>query len=203
MKAIILLLCLLAIFAGVLFCWRQLRLERPPPVITSQGPTVERLERLSHLVTSRVYVVDVLIGEGEGCRGVWLIYGDAWLAVDLSKAVIVEKDEAAKQALIRLPQPAVLTARVNHEKTKVWELRTTTWIPWHADQDRLRDEVMLQAQRLVGAAAAAKENIEHARRAAEVIIRVLYEEVGWDVKIIWAEKRAANVNAVPAGLCQR
>jgi hypothetical protein len=42
---------------------------RAPVIVHSQGPTVERLERLSHLVTTRVYVADVLTGEGEGCRG--------------------------------------------------------------------------------------------------------------------------------------
>ena len=87
--------------------------------------------------------------------------------MDLSKAVIVEKDEAVKRAVIHLPQPAVIVARVDHEKTRTWEVRSTTWIPWRADQDRLRDEVMLQAQRMVAQAAGSKENIEQAKRAAE------------------------------------
>jgi hypothetical protein len=61
-----------------------------------------------------------------------------------------------------------------------------TWLPWNANQDRLRDEVMLQAQRLVAQAAGSKENIEQAKRAAETIIAALYEHVGWDVQIGWA-----------------
>jgi hypothetical protein len=43
----------------------------PAPVsvtVQSQGPTIERLERLSQLVTTRVSVADVLVGEGEGIR---------------------------------------------------------------------------------------------------------------------------------------
>ena len=60
--------------AGVLFAVFRLQLS-PSVVVTSQGPTIERLERLSHLVTTRVYVADVLIGEGDGCRGAWLIPG--------------------------------------------------------------------------------------------------------------------------------
>jgi hypothetical protein len=40
---------------------------RPAPItVQSQGPTIQRLERLSHLVTSRVSVANVLVGEGEG-----------------------------------------------------------------------------------------------------------------------------------------
>jgi hypothetical protein len=203
LKAILLAFILLAAAIGLLFCLRQLRVAQPPPtvVVTSQGPTIERLERLSHLVTSRVYVVDVLIGEGEGCRGAWLIRGDALIAVPLNKAAITEKDESAKRATIRLPQPEVLTARVDHERTRSWEVRTTTWIPWHADQDRLRDEVMLQAQRMVSQTAGSKEHLDQAKRAAEVIIAALYEHVGWELKIVWQEPanaRAADAKAVAA-----
>ena len=199
-------LILLAVFAGLLVCLRQFHVEQPP-VVTSQGPTIERLERLSSLVTSRVYVVDVLIGEGEGCHGAWLIRGDSLIAVNLGQAAITDKDETAKRATIRLPQPETLQARVDHEKTRTWEVKTTTWIPWQADQDKLRDAVMLQAQRLVAHAAGSKENIEQAKRAADVIIGALYEQVGWNVKVVWAETANAQVasdaTAVTAGTCQR
>jgi len=191
MKLIILALGLLAVFAGVLVCLRQLRIEQPPPVVVkSQGPTIERLERLSSLVTSRVSVADILIGEGEGCCGAWLIRGDALLAVDLSHAQITEKDEGARRATIVLPPPGILQPRVDHERTKTWEVRRNVWLPWHADQDKLRDAVMLQAQCLVSQAAASKENIEQAKRSAAAILRALFEELGWDVRICWQETHA-------------
>lgn len=89
---------------------------------------------------------------------------------------------------------------VDHEKSRVWEMRTTTWIPWHAQPGRLLDEVMLQAQRMVAQAAGSKENIDQARRQAEVIIGALYEHVGWDVKVVWEETPAAQA---AAETCQR
>ena len=47
MKTIILVLGLLAVF-GLLVCFRQFRVEKPPPIaVSSAGPTIERLERLS------------------------------------------------------------------------------------------------------------------------------------------------------------
>jgi len=209
-KTIILELGLLVVLAGLLvFCLRQRHVEPPPlpVVVKSQGPTIERLERLSHLVTSRVYVVDVLIGEGEGYRGAWLIRGDALIAVKLAQATLVGKDETAKQATIRLPQPEILQARVDHERTRTWEVSRMTWLPWHADQDKLRDAVMLQAQRLVSQAAGSNENIEQAKKATEAIIRALYEQVGWEVKVVWADTPIARVandaTAVTAGTCQR
>ncbi len=120
----------------------------PPPapvIVHSQGPTIERLERLSHLVVTRVYVADVLVGEGEGCRGAWLVEGDALVGVNLGRARIAGKDEETKDALIVLPPPEVTQPRVDHQRSKTWEVRRMTWLPWNADQDRLRDEVMLQA----------------------------------------------------------
>jgi hypothetical protein len=116
--------------------------------------------------------------------------------VDLSKAVIVEKDNTTKRAVIRLPQPEVMQARVDHTKSRVWEVRSTSWIPWHADRSAgLLDEVMHQAQLMVAQAAGSRENIEHAKRSAEIIISALFEHVGWDVKVTWQETPTAQVAA--------
>jgi hypothetical protein len=165
----------------------------PAPVIVhSQGPTIERLERLSHLVVTRVYVADVLVGEGEGCRGAWLIKGDALVGVNLGRARIAEKDEATKEALIVLPPPEVMQPRVDHQRSKTWEVRRETWLPWNADQDRLRDEVMLQAQQLVARAAGSNENLQQARTAAATIVKGFFEEVGWEVKVVWEEASLAK-----------
>ena len=161
-------------------------------VAQSQGPTVERLERLSHLVTTRVHVVDVLIGEGEGCRGAWLVKGDALVAINLGRAQITEKNEASKEALLVLPLPEVLQPRVDHERTKTWEVRRMVWLPWNADQDRLRDEVMRQAQQLVAQAAGSEMNLQQAKTAATTIVQAFYEEVGWTVRVSWEGSSAAG-----------
>ncbi len=160
--------------------------------VTSQGPTVERLERLAHLVTTRVYVADVLVGEGEGCRGAWLIKGDALLGVDMRRVQIADKDDVAKQAMICLPLPTILQPRVDHTKTRTWEVRRTTWVPWNADADKLRDEVMRRAQELVGNSAAAAENIEQAKASAETTLRAFYQELGWQVNVRWEAPPATS-----------
>jgi hypothetical protein len=190
MRTVIFLLGLMA-FLATLLLFGFSQVHQPPStpvVVTSLGPTIERLERLSRLATSRVHVVDVLVGETEGCRGAWLIKGDALIAVDLDRAQITEKNEEVRKATILLPQPEILQPRVDHERTRTWEVRSMAWLPWNSDQDKVRDAVMLQAQRLVGQAAGSKENIDQAKMAAEVIIRSFYGEVGWEVKVAWASE---------------
>jgi hypothetical protein len=137
------------------------------------------------LVTSRISVADVLVGEGEGCRGAWLIRGDALLGVDLSRTQVLDKDDEARRATVRLPPPEVMQARGDHRRAKTWEVRRMVWLPWNADQDRLRDAVMLQAQQLVAQAAGSAESVQQAKLAAEAIIREFYAEVGWQVKVTW------------------
>ena len=207
MKTIIVAFGLLAAFIGLLLCLRQLRVEQPPLiVVSSTGPTIQRLERLSTLVTSKVTICDVLIGVSDDSKGAFLIRGDALIGLDLSKAVIVEKVESQRQATIQLPQPRVILARVDHEKSRVYEFRTTSWIPWHARPGRLLEEAMLQAQRMVTQAANSPENIEQARRQAEVIIAALYEHLEWSLKIVWEETPSAPVaaatKAVTVETCQ-
>ena len=188
MKTIILVFGLLAIVVGVLVYLRQLRVAQPPPiVVSSSGPTVQRLERLSQIVAARVTIADVLVGVSDDSRAAFLIRGDALIGLDLSKAVITEKDDAQKRATILLPQPRVIFARVDHERSKVYEFRSTSWIPWHTQSGRLLEEAMLQAQRMVAQAANSPENIEQARRQAEVIIAALYEHLGWHLTIVFQD----------------
>ena len=43
------------------------------------------------------------------------------------------------------------------KRRKTWEVAVWSRLPWNAHHDRLRDEVMLQAQRLVAQAAGSKK----------------------------------------------
>ena len=151
----------------------------------SQGPTIEKLERLAQLLSLRVQVADILVATGQGCRGSWLIKGDAALAVDLSQAKIAEKSEDTKQATIILPEPQVLQPRVDHSRTRTWSVERVAWLPWTADQDALRDAVYAEAQRLVEHTAASHENIQAAKRAAETALKAIYAEVGWTLVVKW------------------
>src|SRR4051812_15292381 len=123
------------------------------PTITSTGPTMVQLERLRYLVSTRVNVADVLVGESRWLEGSWIIQGDALIGVDMSKAEIKDRDEKSRTAVIVLPRPTVISARVNHEKSQQWDIKSRSWIPMASlilgDRQAMEREAMLEAQRLV------------------------------------------------------
>jgi hypothetical protein len=155
----------------------------------SSGPTIVQLERLQYLVSTRVHMADVLVGESRWLEGSWIIQGDALLAVDMAKAEIKDKDEKARTAVIVLPQPDVLSARVNHEKTRQWDIKSRSWIPLASsvlgDRNAMEKQAMLHAQQLVERAAGSDGNKATARQGVELMLGEFYRAVGWKVSIRW------------------
>ena len=193
----LLLIVLAAASFAVLIIPRLVPPETPPPVVIhSEGPTVEKLERLSQLVTTRIQIADILVAEGNGCRGSWLIKGDALLSVNLGQASITDKHDDTKQATITLPEPQVLQPRVNHERTRTWAVDRLAWMPWNADQDSLRDAVMAEAQKLVSHTAASAETLSQAKLTSETVLKGLYSEVGWNVAVKWGSSDSPKTATV-------
>lgn len=157
-----------------------------PTKVRSKAPTVIQLEKIGELTTTRIHVTDVMWAEGEGYRGSWLINGDALLSCDVSKARIANVNTDARTATIRLHRLRVISARVNHDKTKTWSVEKTTWLPWRwGDQGIMRDAAMYHAPQLIEAAAASERNLVPARAQAEALIRQIYDFVDRKVSVVW------------------
>jgi Protein of unknown function (DUF4230) len=160
-----------------------------PQTFSSSGPTVVQLERLQQLVSSRVHVSDILVGESRWLEGSWIIQGDALLAVDMSKAEVKDTDEKARTATIILPHPAVLSARVNHEWTQQWDIKSRSWIPLAGlllgDRRAIEQQAMREAQRLVERAAGTEDNKATARQGVEGMLSEFYRAVGWHISVQW------------------
>ena len=159
------------------------------PTLASTGPTMVQLERLRYLVSTRVHVADVLVGESRWLEGSWIIQGDALIGVDMSKAEIRDKDEKARTAVIVLPRPAVISARVNHEKSQQWDIKSRSWIPLASlllgDRRAMEKEAMLEAQRLVERVAGSDDHKATARHGVEGMLGEFYRGVGWHVSVQW------------------
>jgi hypothetical protein len=164
-------------------------IRETPPTFSSPGPTVVQLERLQQLVSTRVHVADVLVGESRWLEGAWIIGGDALLAVDMSQAEVTDKDEKAQTATIMLPHPAVLSARVNHERSQQWDIKSRSWIPLAGlllgDRRAIEQQAMQEAQRLVERAAGTDENAAAARQGVESMLSEFYRAVGWHISVRW------------------
>jgi hypothetical protein len=115
--------------------------------------------------------------------------GDALLAVDMSKAEVKDRDEKARTAAIILPRPAVLSARVNHERTQQWDIKSRSWIPLASvilgDRQAMEKQAMLEAQRLIEHAASAEEYKATARHGVEGVLSEFYRGVDWRVSVQW------------------
>lgn len=190
-----LLLPVVGVFLACLLYWlcQRARVHESPPAFAHTGPTVQQLERLQYLVSARVHVADVMVGETRWLKGAWIVQGDALIAVDMAQAEITAKDDRNRTAAITLPVPAVLSARVDHNKTRQWDIKSTSWIPLTSlilgNKERLQREAMREAmreaQQLVERVAAAPEHIEMARRDFESALHEFYRQVDWEVQIDW------------------
>jgi hypothetical protein len=160
-----------------------------PPTFRSSGPTVVQLEQLRKLVSTRVHVADILVGESRWLEGSWIIMGDALLAVDMSRAEVKDRDEKARTATIILPHPSVLSARVNHERSQQWDIKSRSWIPLTGlllgDRRAIEQQAMQEAQRLVERAAGTEDNVATARQGVESMLAEFYRAVGWQVSVRW------------------
>jgi hypothetical protein len=160
-----------------------------PPTFSSPGPTVVQLERLHQLVSTRVHVADILVGESRWLEGSWIIQGDALLAVDMSKAEVTDRDEKARTATIILPYPAVLSARVNHERSQQWDIKSRSWIPLASlvlgDRTAMEKQAMFQAQQLVERAAGSDSHKTTVRQGVASMLAEFYQAVGWHVSVQW------------------
>jgi hypothetical protein len=196
-RRVLLTLVILLAIAALLCLTANLAFRRGrQSTFTSTGPTITELEKLGHLCTLRVHVADVLQLNDQrwygDIQGAWIVKGDALVAVDMRQAHIQTKDLQARRAVIVLPAPQLLSPRVDHEKTRTYDFYAGV-LRSAATSRQLRDQAMLEAQKLITFAAQgeAKDASSVARRQAEDMIRSFYALVGWTVDVRWADQTAA------------
>jgi hypothetical protein len=157
------------------------------------GPTIEQVQALSCLVTTRVSVADVLEthldGYTGGVKAAMLVKGDFLLGVDLSRARFESVDDKARTAVIVLPQPQVTSPRLDHEHTKVFAvLQSGLWqmTPGGGQTSgEVIDRGYRDAQRFVATACDDPTWMSRSRQQAEHVLAAFFEATGWSIKIRW------------------
>jgi hypothetical protein len=187
---------ILAALAGGWFAetWqRQRHLNNHALASSHTGVTIEQVQELSSLVTTRVDVADVVESHLEGVTGgmkaALLIKGDFLLEIDLSRGKFSLMDSGARKAVLQLPQPQVRSPRLDHERTKVFAVSESgLWqiTPGGGQTSAVViDHGYLQAQRFLAAAGEEPTLMPRARQHAEQVLAAFFRAIGWSVTIQW------------------
>jgi hypothetical protein len=182
--ALAVILLALVLLVRSMAAWQQ----QPVPVFSSVGPTIERLEALQDLAVQKVHVSDVLQYRN-GWTAAWLVKGDGLISIPLKDARIVDVDQEHRTARIMLPQPRVLTARVDHEKTLHYDSKQGVWNKLNVFTGETYPDVnaraMKEMQRLVEHAVGLRENFDETRQRATLVVKALYLGLDWNVSVDW------------------
>ncbi len=181
------------ILAGLVLCgvlmWRWPGREQQSP---HAALTLEQVQELSELVTTRVQVADVqetaIRGYLGGRRVLLVVRGDLLIGVDLSRARFEAMDPQGRTAVLVLPQPRVISARLDHEHTRIAADESEgvwTVVPGDAGRTATANRAYVQAQRFLAAAAVDGHLIEASKRQAERVLRSFFGGIGWTVDIRW------------------
>jgi hypothetical protein len=166
---------------------------KPAAFYYSSNPIVESLEKMGNIVGLRVQIGDVLEVQSEGgagtftgVKGVWIIKGDALLSTDLRDAKIA-LDDQDKVIKINLPEPQILSPRVDHEKTKQYDFRSgwITAITGREQQAQLHQDAMKNAQRAVENAAGLHEYKKLAKENIELMLSTIVSTASPEWKLIF------------------
>ena len=159
--------------------------EKPPR--TTTGPVVEGIQELDQLATVRwtesVPVTretggDILDRLFDGERVLVIATGEVEAGVDLGDIGKEDVSVNSDTVTIDLPEPQILSASLDEEKTRVYD-RDFSPLNVHPDDD-LVEEARLQAVKKIRDAARENEILVTAERNAEDSVRAFVTTLGFE-----------------------
>ncbi|MFI8617087.1 DUF4230 domain-containing protein [Acidovorax sp. NPDC077693] len=189
---------------GGLGLWALLhRPATPPP-----PPALLALEDMGHLVSVKVRYANVIeftqqITQGipwtqwelklGGTQVLLVARGDCLVGADMRQARYEAVDAAARTAVLRLPAPATLSARVNHGPrdqggSYFYAVQGTgiePLIPGSANRTQAIDTALQRAQQDVERTCQAASTKATAKENAEAVLKPLFSATGWTVQVRW------------------
>lgn len=125
----------------------------------------------------------------ERLERIWAVKGDAAFAVNLDRATleVLESGQERNRVRLTLPAPEVEWARVDHERTELYELNennASVFTIWGAPDD-LHELAMKDAQRAIFVAADQAEYLDQAKDHTEVKLTAICRDLGCDAEIVW------------------
>ncbi len=183
------------------------------PIIASTAPRIEDIREIAKLAVLEVHVADVIEGRNAGGRALVLVHGDADLAVDWSAIEVAATDAEQRVLTLNLPEPQVERARVDHDRTRVYEVVKTgvaAWNPFADPRPALLEDCMRAAQQSIDRAARDPAFVAQARLRTESLLTAYHQRLGWRTAIRWsgstvgkdaARGGSADPSAAGSALC--
>ncbi|MBK9120898.1 MAG: DUF4230 domain-containing protein [Phycisphaerales bacterium] len=154
----------------------------------SAAPRIEDVRALARLAVLRIRVADVIEGTTRGGRAAVIVKGDGDISVDMDSIAIEAVDTAARTATLRLPRPRPDRPRVDHDATRIFELRKTglaSLNPFADPRVDLLHDAMRAAQAQISALLDDPDLVSRAQQQAEAVLTAFYGQLGWNVTIEW------------------
>lgn len=192
------LLIVLIAAAGLIGVYR-LGGQEPRPLVSSAAPRIEEVREIARLAVLRVRVSDVIEGRNAGGRALVLVHGDADLAIDWGAIEVAAADPERRMLTLSIPEPRVERARVDHDRTRVYEVVKTglaAWNPFADPRPMLLESAMQAAQQSVERLARDPSFVAQAELHAETLLAAYHQHIGWRVSILW---RAPSPDGVDPG----
>lgn len=176
--------------AAVAGAWglAQLGGARSAASVVSTAPRIEAVREIAKLAVLRVQVADVIEGRNAGARALVLVHGDADLVIDWDQIRFGRVDGVRRTLELEVPPPHVERARVDHDRTRIYEVVKTglaAWNPLADPRPALLEDCMRAAQGAVEQAASADAFATQARAQAESLLAAYHRQLGWAVEIRW------------------
>ena len=169
--------------------------HRPAVPMEMTSPVIGRITELAELVVLRVPVSKVHVATLSGYVGsvscVVLIQGELELGTDLQLARFENVDTEARTATLKLSEPKVRRARLDHEQTSVYRIdRGGLWkaLPSAEPARMIVNLAMTEAQACVEVAGEDSQYVDRAKRHTEQVLGQFLQALGWEVKLVWVGK---------------
>ncbi|WP_339385467.1 DUF4230 domain-containing protein [Acidovorax sp. sic0104] len=173
----------------------------PPPALLA-------LEDMGHLVSVKVRYANVIeftqkITQGipwtqwelrlGGTQVLLVARGDCLVGADMRQARYDAVDPAARTAVLLLPAPTTLSARVDHAPREqggsyfyaVQGTGIEPLIPGSANRTQAIDAALQRAQQDVERTCEAASTVATAKENAEAVLKPLFSATGWTVQVRW------------------
>lgn len=158
----------------------------------SPAPALERVRAVAELSVLDVDVSAITIARIDGYTGgvrcCLIATGTARIGADLERATVHAVDPAAGTLVLALPEPTVLSVRIDPRASRVYSVdRNGLWIalPFATREGQVTARAWAAAESKLREAAQRSGLIARARRRAATLIATAIEPLGWSVTIDW------------------